>query len=153
MLVCPYSVPKRVFTTYTIARRSFAVPDARAILAEHRVQPGGRVRFPARSAVARSTAVPVVHPQGAVPAHHHEPVARLGRSRRRRRPDIVVRTAQPVLRIVEPCAHVAHFGRHLADPDPTTNFDGRHRTRQITRPDDVVPIVGSRRRRFLLITQ
>lgn len=104
IIVLPYSVQKRLYVSGARAGRSAAVPHARTVLAQHRVQPGGRVRVPARPAVAPSSrrpavghcgrrVVPVVRAQGAVRANHHrQPVAG------RRAADVVVRTAQPVVR-------------------------------------------------------
>lgn len=91
-----HSVQSRMFTVAG-TRRSVAVLDTRTVLAKHRVQPGCRVCVPPRSSVAPSrstvTDVPVVHSQGAVPTDHHYRQSVAGG-----RADVVIRTAQPVVR-------------------------------------------------------
>lgn len=131
--MCVRSVQKRVFARAG-ARWPTAVPHAGAVLAEHRVQPGGRVRVPARPAVAPSRAGPGVVPvvrgaQGPVRAHTQlqQPVAG-------RRAHVVVRAAQPVVRgLVQPRA------RAVAAAAPAAGPVGSGRTRD--------RIAGPRRRR------
>jgi len=99
-----HSVQKRLFARGALVGRSTAVSHARTVLAEHRVQSGGRIRVPSRLAVAPPSrhpavghrggrVIPVVGAQGAVRAdHHRQPVAGCRAS------DFVFRTAQPVVR-------------------------------------------------------
>lgn len=134
LLLCYRSVQKRLYVRGARAGRSVAVPHARTVLAEHRVQPSGRVRVPARPAVAPSSRrpavghcdgriVPVVRAQGAVRANHHrQPVAG------RRAADVVVRTAQPVVR-----GHVQSRAT-VACPRAVGRHDHCHRGRGHRKP-------------------
>lgn len=134
--MCYHSVQKRLFVRGTHAGRSATVPHARTILAEHRVQPGGCVGVPARLAVAPSSRCPavghccgrvvsVVRTQGAVRANHHrQPVAG------RRAANVIVRTAQPVVR-----GHVQSRGAVARPRAVGRRGHGCRRRKPITLPE------------------
>lgn len=61
------SVPERVFNGARVAGRGpTAIPSRRPVLAQHRLQPGGRVRVPVRAAVAPAPEPPARRRSAAV---------------------------------------------------------------------------------------